>query len=115
MIVENFVNGRGSFKKPILSCCLYSLAFPREAQELETVFFLTQKSQAPLQTYRIRIKVCYQSSPHLTPMCVEVGEAVEFEPKTFTCWINNKLFTGVKPLAVSPLPGCTRNLSLDSA
>ena len=37
MIAENFVNGRCSFKKPILSCCLNSLAFPREAQELETV------------------------------------------------------------------------------
>lgn len=48
-------------------------------------------------------------------MCVEVGEAVEFEPKTFTYWINNTLFTGVKPLAVSPLSGCTKNLSLDSA
>lgn len=46
-------------------------------------------------------------------MCVEVGEAVEFEPKTFTYWINNKLFTGVKPLAVSPLSGCTKNLSLE--
>ena len=37
MSVKNFVNGRDSLKKPILSCCLNSLAFPREAQELETV------------------------------------------------------------------------------
>lgn len=31
------MNGRGTFKKPVLSCCLYSLAFPSEVQELKIV------------------------------------------------------------------------------